>query len=77
MGIDWPRAFWIRFGIFLAPMLPVVVAHFVLPELIEGKTPRPTIVDPTNLVGDEVGDPETDASESDEQAPGPEEPDVT
>ncbi|GGN89871.1 AI-2E family transporter [Haloarcula pellucida] len=52
------------YGIFLAPMLLVFVvqfARFVLPELIEGEPVRPRAVDPTNLIGEEVGDPETDA----------------
>ncbi|MBX0323479.1 AI-2E family transporter [Halomicroarcula sp. F13] len=52
------------YGIFLAPMILVFVvqfARFVLPELVEGEPIRPRAVDPTNLVGEEVGDPETDA----------------
>lgn len=50
------------YGLFLAPMILVLVAHFariVLPVIIEGEA-RPSGVDPTNLVGDEVGDPEID-----------------
>lgn len=50
------------YGLFLAPMLLVLVVHFariVLPVIVRGET-RPGSVDPTNLVGEEVGDPEID-----------------
>ena len=50
------------YGLFLAPMILVLVAHFariVLPVIVKGES-RPSGVDPTNLVGDEVGDPELD-----------------
>ncbi|MBV0922766.1 AI-2E family transporter [Halomicroarcula limicola] len=42
-------------GIFLAPMLLVLVVHFarfVLPELVEGREIQPRAVDPTNFVED-------------------------
>ena len=45
------------YGIFLAPMLLVLVVHFVrivFPELVDGGEIRPYAVDPTNLVGDET-----------------------
>ena len=51
------------YGLFLAPMILVLVAHFarfVLPVIVHGEEP-PSGVDPTNLVGDEVGDPEIDS----------------
>jgi predicted PurR-regulated permease PerM len=54
------------YGIFLAPMVLVCVIHFariVLPKLITGESTRPHTVDPTNLVGDEVGDPSVDAED--------------
>ena len=54
------------YGIFLAPMLLVCVIHFariVLPKLISGDSSRPHTVDPTNLVGEEVGDPDIDLDE--------------
>src|SRR6056297_3070667 len=50
------------YGLFLAPMILVLVAHFariVLPVIVAGEA-RPSGVDPTNLVGEEVGDPEID-----------------
>ncbi|WP_262178031.1 AI-2E family transporter [Haloarcula laminariae] len=63
------------YGLFLAPMILVLVAHFartVLPVIVEGEAP-PTGIDPTNLVGEEVGDPEvdnvTDTKRSDDAAP--------
>jgi len=46
------------YGIFLAPMLLVLVVHFarfVLPELVNGSKIQPRAVDPTNLVGDDPG----------------------
>jgi len=52
------------FGIFLAPMILVLVIHFariVFPELLDGTSNRPSSVDPTNLVGGEVGETQTDA----------------
>ncbi len=70
------------YGLFLAPMILVLVAHFarfVLPVIIEGET-RPSGVDPTNLLGEEVGDPEIDdvpAAKRDEDSaptPGAEDP---
>lgn len=45
------------YGIFLAPMLLVLVVHFVrivFPELVEGGEIQPSAVDPTNLVGEET-----------------------
>ena len=45
------------YGIFLAPMILVLVVHFVrivFPELVTGGEIRPFSVDPTNLVGDET-----------------------
>jgi len=45
------------YGIFLAPMVLVLVVHFVrlvLPELLTGTPVRPEAVDPTNLVGDDT-----------------------
>lgn len=53
------------YGIFLAPMVLVLVVHFVrlvLPELLTGAPVRPGAVDPTNMVGD-------DAADSDSQPP--------
>ncbi|WP_276250473.1 AI-2E family transporter [Haloarcula rara] len=50
------------YGLFLAPMILVLVAHFarfVLPVIVEGEA-SPSGVDPTNLVGEDVGDPEID-----------------
>mgnify|MGYP000674514750 CR=1 FL=1 len=70
------------YGLFLAPMLLVLIVHFarfVLPVIVEGDRP-PSAVDPTNLVDDEVGDPEidraTEVSRGDEATPpsGAEEP---
>ncbi|MBX0285067.1 AI-2E family transporter [Haloarcula salinisoli] len=70
------------YGLFLAPMILVLVAHFarfVLPVIVEGQA-RPSGVDPTNLVGEEVGDPEIDdvpAAQRDEDSaptPGAEDP---
>lgn len=65
------------YGLFLAPMILVLVAHFariVLPVIIEGEA-RPSGVDPTNLIGDEVGDPEIDdvneGQRSDDSTPRP------
>jgi len=66
------------YGIFLAPMILVCVIHFAriaLPELIEGESPRPHTVDPTNLVGGETGDPETDAEQT-PQKPGADDPEA-
>jgi predicted PurR-regulated permease PerM len=60
------------YGIFLAPMVLVCVIHFariVLPKLVTGESQRPHTVDPTNLVGDETGDPAIDAGESRDVAP--------
>jgi len=57
------------YGLFLAPMILVLVAHFarfVLPVIVEGEAP-PTGVDPTNLVGDEVGDRELDTVPDDQR----------
>ena len=51
------------YGLFLAPMILVCVIHFariVLPKIISGDQSRPHSVDPTNLVGEEVGDPDLD-----------------
>jgi len=45
------------YGLFLAPMLLVLVVHFarfVFPELLAGSDVRPRAVDPTNLVGEET-----------------------
>jgi hypothetical protein len=45
------------YGIFLAPMVLVLVVHFVrivFPELVDGGEIRPYSVDPTNLIGDET-----------------------
>jgi predicted PurR-regulated permease PerM len=45
------------YGIFLAPMILVLVVHFVrivFPELVDGGEIRPYAVDPTNLVGDDT-----------------------
>lgn len=45
------------YGLFLAPMLLVLVVHFarfVFPELLAGRDIRPQAVDPTNLVGEET-----------------------
>ncbi|WP_254271405.1 AI-2E family transporter [Haloarcula marina] len=44
------------YGIFLGPMILVLIVHFarfVLPELIEGEHIKPHAVDPTNIVGDD------------------------
>ena len=44
------------YGIFLAPMILVLIVHFarfVLPELLVGAPIQPHAVDPTNLIGDE------------------------
>jgi predicted PurR-regulated permease PerM len=46
------------YGIFLAPMIMVLVIHFVrfvFPELIAGGDIQPYAIDPTNLLGDEDG----------------------
>jgi predicted PurR-regulated permease PerM len=42
------------YGLFLAPMLLVLVVHFarfVFPELLAGRDIQPQAVDPTNLIG--------------------------
>ncbi|WP_276271891.1 AI-2E family transporter [Haloarcula litorea] len=68
------------YGIFLAPMILVLILHFgrfVLPELVEGAQIRPQAVDPTNLVGEDVGDRPVDGEldgvdeESTAVPPGP------
>ena len=67
------------YGIFLAPMLLVCVIHFVrivLPELLTGESPQPYSVDPTNLVGEEVGDQEVDTEER-ATGSGPDDPDAS
>jgi predicted PurR-regulated permease PerM len=46
------------YGIFLAPMIMVLVVHFVrfvFPELIAGGEIQSYAIDPTNLFGDETG----------------------
>lgn len=60
------------YGIFLAPMILVLVIHFariVLPKLVGDGVTRPHSVDPANLVGDEVGDPEIDVVTSGPESP--------
>ena len=60
------------YGLFLAPMILVVVVHFariVLPVIVGGED-RPNSVDPTNLVGEEVGDPEIDTASEGAQSDG-------
>lgn len=55
------------YGLFLAPMILVLVAHFaryVLPVIVHGEDP-PSGVDPTNLVGGEVGDQKIDSVSED------------
>jgi predicted PurR-regulated permease PerM len=50
------------YGLFLAPMLLVLVVHFVrivMPELIGGEPLKPYAVDPTYLAGDVVDNPTT------------------
>jgi predicted PurR-regulated permease PerM len=50
------------YGLFLAPMLLVLVVHFVrivLPELVAGEPLKPYAVDPTYIVGDVVDNPTT------------------
>ncbi|MDS0283169.1 AI-2E family transporter [Haloarcula onubensis] len=71
------------YGLFLAPMILVLVAHFarfVLPVIVEGEG-RPAGVDPTNLVGEEVGDPAiddvTDSQPGDDATPTPSAEDVS
>ena len=59
------------YGIFLMPMLLVLVVHFVrivLPELVEGTTIRPYAVDPSALVDASpvAADPEPDADPEEE-----------
>ena len=52
------------YGIFLMPMLLVLVVHFariVLPELLAGAPIRPYAVDPSHIVDDRTGDPFPDA----------------
>ncbi|MDS0258989.1 AI-2E family transporter [Haloarcula sp. S1CR25-12] len=70
------------YGLFLAPMILVLVVHFarfVLPVIVRGES-QPSTVDPTNLVGEEVGDPEIDSAterprgEEGAPAPGAEDP---
>ena len=66
------------YGIFLAPMVLVCVIHFariVLPKLIAGESSHPHTVDPTNLVGDETGDPKIDI-EGNTRGGGPEDPEA-
>jgi predicted PurR-regulated permease PerM len=65
------------YGLFLAPMILVLVVHFarfVLPVIVDGEAP-PSSVDPTNLVGDEVGDQGIDSAtelpRGDDGAPSP------
>jgi predicted PurR-regulated permease PerM len=59
------------YGIFLAPMILVLVVHFarfVLPEIVSGKAIRPYAVDPTNLVqtaADPTGESVADESQND------------
>jgi len=64
------------YGIFLAPMLLVLVVHFarfVLPELVDGSEIQPGAVDPTNLVGDDPGvpDPDDESTVADSKTPPP------
>jgi predicted PurR-regulated permease PerM len=50
------------YGLFLAPMLLVLVVHFVrivMPELIAGEPLKPYAVDPTYIAGDVVDNPTT------------------
>jgi len=53
------------YGIFLGPMLLVLVVHFVrivLPELLAGTPIEPYSVDPTHVVADGPDDPEPTTS---------------
>ena len=62
------------YGIFLAPMILVLVVHFarfVLPELVDGSEIQPRAVDPTNIVGDSPSVPEPDTGEEPAVVDGP------
>jgi predicted PurR-regulated permease PerM len=59
------------YGLFLLPMVLVLVVHFariVLPELVAGEPLKPYAVDPTYVTGDSVGAP---------AAPAPTDPGAT
>ncbi|MCU4799186.1 AI-2E family transporter [Halobacteria archaeon HArc-gm2] len=60
------------YGIFLGPMLLVLVVHFVrivLPELLTGTPIEPYSVDPTHVVDGPVDDPEPASSGSADVSP--------
>lgn len=62
------------YGIFLAPMILVLVVHFarfVLPELVGGSEIQPRAVDPTNMIGDEPDIPDADGDASFVEGPTP------
>ncbi|MFC7250765.1 AI-2E family transporter [Halomicroarcula sp. GCM10025324] len=62
------------YGIFLAPMILVLVVHFarfVLPELLQGRPIKPGAVDPTNLAGTEADLLENDSASDQTDETGP------
>ena len=62
------------YGIFLGPMLLVLIVHFtrtVLPELIAGEPVRPVAVDPTYLT-----EPQPEPTDSESSASGDADPEV-
>ncbi|MEF8855868.1 MAG: AI-2E family transporter [Haloplanus sp.] len=57
------------YGIFLAPMLLVLIIHFarlVLPELLDGEPLHPYAVDPGVFAGEVPADPDADADVGDD-----------
>ncbi|MFC7020749.1 MULTISPECIES: AI-2E family transporter [Haloarcula] len=61
------------YGIFLAPMILVLVVHFarfVLPELLEGRPIEPKVIDPTNFAGSDTNTTAPDAGTEDADQSG-------